>query len=155
MTAVQEEGSTQLWSCGVLTVELLLCPELWKSSFSSDHRLSLFLPCSRQVPLLSSPDELTQAQECFLPPFSPHPPPLGPRVSKFPICHLPESSQALCPRCICELERGKQQGWRAGAPGPWGSPVSVLGPTPACSVVWLLHPIPQALLFKAWLRLPP
>lgn len=75
-------------------VEPLLHPELWKSSFSSDCHPSHCLPCSRQFPLLSSPDELTQAQECdrqecFLPPFSSHPASPGSPSFRSAICLNP------------------------------------------------------------------
>lgn len=68
-------------------MEPLLRPELWKSPFSSDRHPSHYLPCSRQFPLLFSPDELAQAQECdqqecFLPPISPHP--TSPGSPEFP-----------------------------------------------------------------------
>lgn len=37
-------------------------------------------------------------QECSLPPFSPRP--TSPGSPRFPICHLPESFPAQCPRCL-------------------------------------------------------
>lgn len=67
-------------------VEPLLCPELWKSSFSSDHHPSHYLPCAGRF---LSPDELTQAQECFLPPFSPHPASPGSPSFRSAICLNP------------------------------------------------------------------
>lgn len=155
MTAVQEEVSTQLWSCGVLTVELLLCPELWKSSFSSDHHLPLSLPCSRQFPLLSSPDELTQVQECFLPPFSPHPASPG----------SPSFRSAICLNPLRHYAQDVSLSWSGASssvgglsillehldPGGFQSLFST-SPQPAQLSGFS---IPQALLFKAWPRPPP
>lgn len=117
--------------CGVMRVEL------WKASFSSDHHPSHYLPCSRQFPLLSSPDELAQAQECgpqecFLPPFSPHP--TSPESPSFP------SAICLNPlRCIPEPELGEHSRGGLASRLSTRTLVSVLGPTPARSAVWLLH----------------
>lgn len=135
MTAVHKEVSTQLWST------------LWKSSFSSDHHPSHYLPCSRQFPLLSSPNKGrtcsgTGVWPTGMLPASLFPSPHLPWVSEFPIRHLPESSQVLCPRCIPEPELGEHSRISLEHPDPGLCPqtlVSELGPTPARSAVWLLY----------------
>lgn len=147
MPAAQEEVSIQLSRLWFLSTPL----SVGKSPFSSDphpscyHTADSFLSCPHLKNLLRHMSVADRNASCL--PFSS---PRLPWAPEFPICHLPQSSPALCPRCIPKL------GWAGSdvdedlAPGlsTWTLGVSVLGPTPPCPAVWLL-------CFSAWPRPDP
>lgn len=127
--------------------------KLW--SPDCDYYPSLSLPCSRQFPLLSPPDELTQAQECFLPPFSPHPTSPG----------SPSFRSAICLNPLRHCAQDVSLSWSRASSSVGGLSILLehldpgglrsLSSAPPQPAQLSGFSIPQALPFKAWPKSPP